>query len=152
MSNGPPVSPVIDFPSSSFESESLVATHLPEMTTVLSPAVLLVGRSGSWGMPVLKSIEKFGAESSFASPQNATAKYVQENRFTIVLLDSTVSSEERRRLASELVGSSVSVFYTFPVENGCWWLPMLRRGRECQGAPAFSRNEFPLELERILGE
>jgi hypothetical protein len=87
---------------------------------------------------------------SFAAPQTVTPEYVRKGAYDLILLDSTVSPEQRRQLASELIGSGVSVFYTFPVENGCWWLPTLRRGQDCHGTPAFRRNEFPFELERIL--
>jgi len=111
---------------------------------------LLVGRNGSWGTLVLRSLEKFRTELSFAAPQTVTPEYVRRGAYDVILLDSTVSPEQRRQLASELIGSEVSVFYTFPVENGCWWLPTLRRGQDCHGTPAFRRNEFPFELERIL--
>jgi len=75
---------------------------------------------------------------------------VRRGTYNLILLDSTVAPEQRRQLASELIGSGVSIFYTFPVENGCWWLPTLRHGQDCHGAPAFRRSEFPIELERIL--
>jgi hypothetical protein len=111
---------------------------------------LLVGRNGSWGTTVLKSLEKFGSELFFVAPQTVTSEYVRRGAYNLILLDSTVPPEQRRKLASELIGSDASIFYTFPVENGCWWLPALRQGQDCLGTPAFRRNEFPLELERIL--
>ena len=150
MSSGPQVSPAIAYPASLFEKESTPASRSQGATAVACPNVLLVGRSGSWGVSVLKSLEKFGAESFFAAPQSVTPEYVRENGCGIILLDSTVHPEQRRRLASELTGSSVSIFYTFPVENGFWWLPTLRHGQDCHGSPAFRRNEFLFELEHIL--
>jgi hypothetical protein len=99
---------------------------------------------------MLKYLEKFGSEISFAPPQAVTPEYVKNGDYNLILLDSTVPAEQRRHLSCELAGSEASIFYAFPVENGCWWLPTLRRGRDCHGAPAFRRNEFPLELERIL--
>jgi hypothetical protein len=102
---------------------------------------LLVGRSGSWGTLVLKSLEKFGSELSFATPESITSESLRISGYGLILLDSTVPPEQRKQLVAELAGSSASIFYTFPVENGCWWL---------HGSPAFRRNEFPLELERML--
>jgi len=99
---------------------------------------------------VLKSLAKFGSELSFAAPKTVTSKYVKKGGYNLILLDSAVAPEQRRQLVSQLAGSRVSIFYTFPVENGCWWLPTLRDGQDCHGAPAFRRNEFPLELERML--
>jgi len=150
MSNGPQVSPAIDYVPGMFETNSSRALRSAGATAISYTNVLLVGRNGSWGTPVLKSLAKFGSELSFAAPKIVTSKFVRNGAYNLILLDSTVPPEQRRQLASELIESEVSIFYTFPVENGCWWLPALRRGQDCHGAPAFRRNEFPFELERIL--
>ncbi len=150
MSSGPQVSPAIGYQAGMFENNSSLTLRSRGATAISCPSVLLVGRNGSWGSLVLKSLEKFGAELFFAAPQTVTPEYVRKSAYNLILLDSTVLPEQRRQLASELVGSSVSIFYTFPVENGCWWLPTLRHGQDCHGAPAFRRNEFPYELEGIL--
>ena len=150
MSSRPQLSPAAVFEPRMFERSPSLTPHSENRAAVSCRNVLLVGRSGSWGTLVLKSLEKFEAELSFVAPQTVTPEYVRKGAYNLVLLDSTVPSEQRRRLVSELVGSEVSIFYTFPVENGCWWLPTLRHGQDCHGTPAFRRNEFPFELERIL--
>jgi hypothetical protein len=150
MSSRPQLAPATDYMPSTFEIVSSKSPQSNGATAISCPNVLLVGRNGSWGTLVLKSLEKFGAELSFAAPQTVTSEYVRNGAYSLVLLDSTVPPEQRRQLASELAGSEASIFYTFPVENGCWWLPTLRCGQDCHGAPAFRRNEFPFELERIL--
>ncbi len=150
MSSRPQLSPVIVLDPGMFETNSSLNPRSEGTVAISCPNVLLVGRNGSWGTLVLRSLEKFGSELSYAAPQTVTAEYVRKGAYNLILLDSTVSPEQRRQLACELIGSEVSVFYTFPVENGCWWLPTLRRGQDCHGAPAFRRNEFPSELERIL--
>ena len=150
MSSRPQVSPAIEYEPRLFEIRSSLAPCSHGAAVVSCPGVLLVGRNGTWGTTVLRSLEKFACEWSFVSPQIVTAEYVRKGAHNLILLDSTVTPEQRKRLTFELIGSMASIFYTFPVENGCWWLPTLRRGRECHGAPAFRRNEFPFELERIL--
>jgi hypothetical protein len=150
MSSRPQLSPAIDYKHGMFENNSAIASRSQGATALSCPSVLLVGRNGSWGTPVLKSLEKFGSEMFYVPPGTVTSEYVRNGAYNLVLLDSTVSPEQRRQLVSELLGSNVSIFYTFPVENGCWWLPTLRHGQNCHGAPAFRRNEFPFELERIL--
>jgi hypothetical protein len=150
MSSGPQVSPEIGYRAGMFDKTSSLAMRSPGATVVSCPSVLLVGRNGSWGASLLKSLEKLGAELFFMTPEALTAEIARKNGFHLILLDSTVPAEQRRQLVSELLGSSVSIFYTFPVENGCWWLPTLRHGQDCHGTPAFRRNEFRYELERIL--
>jgi hypothetical protein len=150
MAVRPQLSPAAVYESRMLETNSTPPPRTEGATAVSCPSILLVGRSGSWGTSVLRSLEKFGTELFFATPETVTQDFVRKSACNLILLDSTVSPEQRRQLASELIGSSISIFYTFPVENGCWWLPTLRHGQDCHGAPAFRRNEFPYELERIL--
>jgi hypothetical protein len=150
MSSRPQLSQAISFSHSMFEKNSSTVSRAQGATAISCPSVLLVGRNGSWGTLVLRSLEKYGSELFFKPPQTVTSEFVRKGAYNLILLDSTVSPEQRRQLASELLGSNVSIFYTFPVENGCWWLPTLRHGEDCHGTPAFCRNEFPFELERIL--
>jgi hypothetical protein len=150
MSSRPQVAPATDYMPSTFETVLSTSSRSNVATAISCPNVLLVGRNGSWGTSVLRSLEKLRSELSFAPPQTVTPEYVRKGAYNLILLDSTVPPEQRRQLASELIGSEASIFYTFPVENGCWWLPTLRRGQDCHGTPAFRRKEFPFELERIL--
>jgi len=149
MSSKPQLAPATDY-EPGFETSSAIASSPEGATAVSCTSVLLVGRNGSWGTSVLRLLEKFSCELFYVAPHDVTSEYVRSGAYSLILLDSTVSPEQRRQLASELAGSEASIFYTFPVENGCWWLPALRRGRDCHGAPAFRRNEFPFELERLL--
>jgi hypothetical protein len=144
------LAPEVLFEHRAFERTRTISPQPKNATGVVCRNVLLVGRSGSWATLALKALEKFGSELSIAVPKTVTAEYVRLGAYDLVLLDSTVPSEQRRRLVSELAGFDVSIFYSLPVENGCWWLPALSHGSNCHGAPAFRRSEFPRELERIL--
>jgi hypothetical protein len=152
MSSAPQLAPANDFLSELFEKLSSLPSHSNSVTVVSCPTVLLVGRNGAWGTAALKSLEKLGSELSYVTPQDVTPEFLRSGSYKLILLDSTVDPEQRKQLTSELSGSEASIFYTFPVENGCWWVPTLLRGQDCHGAPAFRRNEFPLELERIFQE
>ena len=140
------------FDSISLDKKSLLAAKHGPSTVVACPRILLVGRQGAWSEMLFKSLQKFDSELSFVPPESVTADFVRQGEYTVLLLDSTVPADQRRNLVSALVGSSASVFYTFPVENGCWWLPALQSGEDCHGAPAFRRREFQAEIERILGD
>jgi hypothetical protein len=150
MSTGTRVASAVDYVDPSFEKLSARRDRSRSTSVVLCPSVLLVGRNGSWASIVLKLLRKFGCELSFEPPQKVTSAFVKSGGYDVVLLDSSVPQEQRRALTETLAGSDVSVFYTFPVEYGCWWLPALRRGKDCRGEPAFRRSEFPSELERDL--
>jgi hypothetical protein len=128
--------------------------RLPALNPVakVEHGVLLVGRNTPWASPLFRLIAKCGAEPVFASPRSATSEYVRKSGHALVLLESSVPPEHRKQLVSDLLGSGVSLFYAYPVEIGCWWLPALLYGKDCHGSPAFRAREFPLELKRLLQE
>jgi hypothetical protein len=55
-------------------------------------------------------------------------------------------------MISALGLSNCHVFYAYPVENGCWWLPLMKGGQECVGAPALRPREFVGALDQTLKE
>jgi hypothetical protein len=113
---------------------------------------LLVGRDTSWGIALLRSLIKFGSEFSFVPPLRVTAEFVRKGAYTLILIDSTVPMGQRKQLVCGLVGSDASIFYAYPVENGCWWVPVLLSGEDCYGSPAFRTEQLLVELGHILGE
>ena len=44
------------------------------------------------------------------------------------------------------------MFYFYPVERGCWWLPALRRGQMCFGSAAYRGKDFVILLDETIKE
>ena len=151
MSNASRTAAAVAYAPLLFEPKSVQVfeTDSGSTTLVSAPGVLLIGRTASWGAGALHYLERFGGKLSFAAPVGGYASLVGGD-FKLILLDASVTAEQRHRITSELAGTGADVYYSFPVENGCWWLPAMRGGRDCHGAPAFRRDEFARELERIL--
>jgi hypothetical protein len=124
----------------------------PSLAAVPRPRSLLVGRDTSWGFPLLRSLVRFGSEFSFVQPLRVTAEFVRKGAYTLILIDSTVPMGQRKQLVCGMVGSDASIFYAYPVENGCWWVPVLLSGEDCYGSPAFRTDQLLAELEHILSE
>src|SRR5271154_5439931 len=51
-------------------------------------------------------------------------------------VNSLIRRGTKTRAGHELGGSNSTVFYSCPIEDGCWWLPLVRCGQKCLGAPA----------------
>jgi len=49
-----------------------------------------------------------------------------------------------------LSGSPTTLFYALRVEVGYWWVPILRLGEECFGAPVVRPSEFANALGEVL--
>ena len=118
MSSGASAAPAVHRVPRRFESVSAARSTLNSAASVASPAVMLVGRNGSWGSSVLKSLQKFGCELSFEAPQNVTPRFAEKGAYDVILLDSTVLPEQRRELTSELAGSGVSIVCV----RACRWV------------------------------
>jgi len=39
---------------------------------------------------------------------------------------------------------------TLPVEEGCWWLPVLQNGEDCLGTAAFRPNQFSYVFAEVV--
>jgi hypothetical protein len=153
MSNASRTAAAVAYAPPLFEPKSVQVfeSNAPSAPQVSAPSVLLIGRSVSWGVVAVKYLAKFDSKLSFAAPENVSSRLISNSKFRLILLDASVTAEQRRGIMSELAGTGADVYYSFPVENGCWWLPAMRDGQNCHGAPAFRRDEFAKELEKILG-
>lgn len=73
-------------------------------------------------------------------------------RFDIVLSPMRLRDSSLFPLVSQLEGSQITLFYFQAVEEGCWWLPALRSGRNYFGSCALRPSEFVISLGQIISE
>lgn len=109
--------------------------------------VLLVGRSEGTLAHVSRYLEESGCECKFVSSYADGLKLLAETSFDLVLC---TGQPGIRTVVSSVVGSPASVFCAHAVEDGCWWLPVVRHGTECWGAPALRPGEFRNLLDETL--
>jgi hypothetical protein len=109
--------------------------------------VLLVGRSERAFAHVARYLEQSGCECKFVSSYADGLKMLAETVFDLVLCSGQPGI---RTLVSSVIGSRASVFCAHAVEEGCWWLPVVRHGQECLGNSALRPNEFRILLEQML--
>jgi hypothetical protein len=70
-------------------------------------------------------------------------------QFDLVLCDLNAERVSKSLLVSSLMASRSTLFYSLPVERGCWWLPAVRQGEYCLGAPALSPREFAAAIDEL---
>jgi hypothetical protein len=110
--------------------------------------VLLVGDSPHLFVSFQFPLERVGCECHFAKSHEEMGKLFRHTKPDVVLSLNTCQSLSE--MASLLGGLCVSMFHMLPVEEGCWWLPVVRNGENCLGAPAFRPNEFAHVLAEIV--
>jgi hypothetical protein len=150
MSSSPQVSPGVESSRQPAGTSTKYGGALPASFPVPKSRILMVGQKTSWGAPLQTTLKDLGCDFFFAASLRVTNEYVRKKSYAVLLLDSTVPPTQRKKLAAGMAGSRASIFQLFPVENDCWWLPVLIRGENCFGSPGFRTKELPVELARVL--
>jgi hypothetical protein len=110
--------------------------------------VLLLGRCARGSSHLLWHLGRRGCHCWFAASAVEAVALFHQYKFHVIL--STSPMHQATQMMSLLGGSNCSVFYAYPVEQGCWWLPLMNRGQKCFGAPALRSSEFADVLDQAL--
>ena len=115
-----------------------------------SVRVLVLGESEKGSSYLARFLEQRGCNCWFAKSVEEGLKLFESYKFQLVL--STRPLRLANAMIAQLGESSCSVFHCEPVEDGCWWLPLVDHGKRCFGAPALRPSEFVSALGQIVSE
>jgi hypothetical protein len=110
--------------------------------------VLIVGGTAHGFVGLARQLEQWGWSCSIADSQESAAQLSLEQGFELVL---AVDHEHRpgTEFLAALAASGASLFRALPVEDSCWWLPVLEQGRECADGCALRPAEFARLVEEM---
>jgi hypothetical protein len=120
------------------------------MTCKAVVRVLLVGEQPREFFLSRQLFERSDCQCHFAKSKREIAEMLIATEFDIVLSTHRISDGSIHQLVALLSGSRASMFYSLRVEEGYWWLPVLRLGKECLGTPALRGGEFVHVLDQLL--
>jgi hypothetical protein len=136
--------------------QTFAGDGLPGMRDMLEEKgdveVLLVGDGPQVFSLSQGRLERKGCRCHFAKSQRKLEELLNQKQFDIVLTMPRIEGSSTDWLGAALSGSRATLFYVLPVEVGCWWVPVLRVGAECFGAPALRPREFSEALDGIVDE
>lgn len=112
--------------------------------------VLFVGERPPLHSPVLNRLKDLGCECSHVALRREALTLLGRPRFAIVLSKASLPDGNARGLAHAVGSVSGSLFLSVPVENSCWWIPVVRDGKPCRGAAALRPGQFAEELLRAV--
>jgi hypothetical protein len=115
-----------------------------------SVRVLVLGESEKGSSYLSRFLEQRGCNCWFATSTEEGLTLFEKYNFQLVL--STKPLRSANAMVARLGESNCSVFYCQPVEDGCWWLPLVDHGRKCLGAPALRPSEFVSALGQLVTE
>jgi hypothetical protein len=114
--------------------------------------VLLVGDSRQSFFIHQKHLERNGCECEFAECEETASEMIGRRQFDLVLSLHPTRGTNSPSLGVVLSGSPTTLFYALRVEVGYWWVPILRLGEECFGAPVVRPGEFAKAIGEVLKE
>ena len=105
----------------------------------LRVSVALVGEHSCLFSPLV-FLQKMGCECHFAESNQELKNLLRHTKLDIVL---SLNTHHRLfQMMSLFAGLPINMFHLLPVEEGGWWLPVLRVGQDCLGAHAVRTKEF----------
>jgi hypothetical protein len=110
--------------------------------------ILVLGENHAGWVGLQKQLEKRGCRCWFARSAEEALALNGARDYDLIL--SSISVSQIDTCLSDLGGFQANVFYCHPVEDGCWWLPIVRHGQKCFGAPGVRGREFMGVLEQII--
>ena len=116
------------------------------------PKVLLIGETAQDSSYLANHLRRHGCEYKFAVSYEEACSLLGVQSFDLVLSALRPAGNSAFSLVALLEGSTTTLFYSEPVENGCWWLPALRNGQNCFGSSALLPSEFVSVLDEVIEE
>ncbi len=112
--------------------------------------VLLVDETMSDVSHLVTYLRNLGCLCSISRSLGVACTLVSGEHFDIVLSNFVPHGADCHELCTLQKGRPVSLFYFYAVEGGCWWIPRICQGQECQGAAALRPSEFASVLEELI--
>jgi hypothetical protein len=116
------------------------------------PSALLIAEGIQTPSRLAMRLRRQGCWCSFARSYGEACSSVRSQNFDLMLSPLRLRGVTLFPLVDLLEGSKITLFYSHPVEQGCWWLPALRRGKKCFGSVAFRSSEFVSALDEVIAQ
>lgn len=114
------------------------------------PGVLFVGEYPALSASVARVLNSLGCARHYAASCDEALAALQGTNIRVVLSKSKLPDGNGRRLIPAAQSASGWLFLSFPVEDGCWWIPVMQNGELSVEAVALHSREFSKSLIRIV--
>jgi hypothetical protein len=111
--------------------------------------VLLVGPDFKVGQSLPERLRQWGFRCHFVDTARMASQLLSSQQIDVVLATTRLPDGSGFGLVAGLSGLAVTAFLCLPVEDSCFWLPAIDRGRICLGSPALRPREFGRALREL---
>lgn len=112
--------------------------------------VLFVGEYPGLSASVARVLNGLGCERRFEASCGDALAALRTMKYRVVLSKAKLADGNARQLIPLTQAVSGWLFLSFPVEDGCWWIPLMQAGELCTEAVALHSREFSKSLIRIV--
>lgn len=112
--------------------------------------ILVIGDANTRPISLMDQLKYWGAEYRFASSRADASGLLGFQQFDLVFSRLRLPDATALDLVSLVGGKRIDLFSYIPAEDGFWWLPLVRSGRECVGERAMQPSEFLRLAEKLL--
>jgi hypothetical protein len=112
--------------------------------------VMFVGEYPALSASLARVLNSLGCECHYAETCEEALAAMEKREFRVVLSKAKLADGNARQLIPAIEAASGWLFLSFPVEDGCWWIPAMENGQMCMEAVALHSREFSKSLLNIL--
>lgn len=113
-----------------------------------SVKALFVGQSEAPFSSLYQRLRKDGCQCELVPSCSCGAELFAKYSFDLIFC--SVEMKDFEALVSATLSSPASLFRYLRVEEGCWWIPAVLRGKPCAGASALRPREFAKALDHFI--
>jgi len=113
-----------------------------------SVRALFIGESEAGFSSLYQRLRKDGCQCEFVPSCSCGAELFPKCSFDLIFCG--VGMKDFGALVSATLRSPASLFRYLRVEEGCWWVPTVLRGKPCVGASALRPREFAKALDHFI--
>jgi CheY-like chemotaxis protein len=117
--------------------------------TLTGRNILLVGQNFQNAQTLTRWLDRWRFLCHVATNVRAARDFIAMQPVDLVLSNTHLPDGTGYRLLMNLERLPISAFLCVPVENSCFWLPAIDRGKKCLGLPALRPSEFARAIEEM---
>jgi CheY-like chemotaxis protein len=114
--------------------------------------VLLVGDHARNASVFQGYLRRRGCNIFFAASCQVACGMLREHHYDLVLSDFMLSDGTAYQLMPHLRGTDTTMFFSFAVEEGCWWMNAMYDGQDRSDEPGMRTPQFKIILDGLLFE
>ncbi len=115
-------------------------------------SVLLVGSCARRSSVLGRHLLERGCNVSLAGCKKVAIDLLRRRRFDVVLSGFRLPDGTAYELMEPLRGTDTTMFFSFAVEDSCWWITALLQGRDRSEEAGMRPREFTMVLDEQLSK